>query len=183
MRYANAGTAEEHQRAASEAVHEAESNESKGEIDSTRDDDVEHHTADTVTSVAVDLLGVIEDHVDSAPLLKHSQKNTDSEDAQDRRREELISPEAMFGFSGQSRLDLAEGVIGIGVAAYLGQRSARLIALSVLHQPARTFRDQQRAEEKDEGGHCDGREHPSPAELAIPRRSDLLRGCSCGDLL
>src|SRR5438067_11052857 len=183
MRYANAGTTEQHERAAAEAVDKADSNKSTDKVDSASDDDVEHHIADTVTGIAVDLLGIIEDHVYATPLLKHSEKYTDSEDAQNRRREQLISPEAMFGFGGEGGLDLGKRIISIRLVAYFDQRVARSLALSVLHQPTRAFRDRQRAEEKNKRGYRDGCEHPAPAELAIPGRLDLFRACSCRDRL
>jgi hypothetical protein len=167
----------------SEAVDEPQSNKSKDKIDGPGDDDVEHDTADTVTGVAVNLLSVIEDHVDSTPLLKHSQKNTDSEDAHNRSGQQLTSPQGALGLGGQSSLDLGKRVISIPLIAYLDERGAGLLSLSVFHQPARAFRDQQRAEQKDKRGHRDGREHPAPAELAIPRYSDLFGVCSCRDLL
>ena len=60
---------------------------------------------------------------------------------------------------------------------------ARPFDQAILHQPARTFRQKQRAEEEQERRHGHGRKHPPPAVLAVPGLADGFRRGPLGHLL
>jgi len=64
-------------------------NQSEQQVDGAGDDDVEQDVSDAVARVAIDLLRVIEEHVDAAPLLQHGQGYADQQWAAQGGREQF----------------------------------------------------------------------------------------------
>ena len=61
-------------------VDEPDGDEGEDQVDRAGDDDVEQDVADAVAGGREDLLGVVEDDVDAAPLLEDGQDDADDED-------------------------------------------------------------------------------------------------------
>ena len=75
-----AGRAGQHQRPAAEPVDGADGDEGEDQVDRAGDDDVEQDVGDVVAGGREDLLGVVEDDVDAAPLLKDGQDDAEEQD-------------------------------------------------------------------------------------------------------
>lgn len=68
-----------HQGLSAQPVDEADGDEGEDQVDRAGDDDVEEDAAHAVARGGEDLIGVVEDDVDAAPLLVDGQDDADDE--------------------------------------------------------------------------------------------------------
>ena len=105
MKEADPGTPDQQQRAAPEPVHRAERDECRHHVHDAGDDDIEEDRAHAVAGRAEDLFGVVEDHIDAAPLLQHGKGDADEEDAAHAGGEEVAEVHLPHFFRGDRLLD------------------------------------------------------------------------------
>src|SRR5271170_4699737 len=103
VRNSNTYTAEQHQGAAAVAVDEKQCEESEQEIDGTGDHDVEKNVVQAVARAPIDLLCIVKENVDAAPLLQHGQDDTDEQQPPCPRSEKLAPPDDV-SFGGRQRI-------------------------------------------------------------------------------
>src|ERR1035441_4417861 len=72
MRHADTEAAEEHQRAAADSIDQCHGKQRKQQVDRPGDNDVEQNISNSIAGIAVDLLRVIKQDVDAAPLDRKS---------------------------------------------------------------------------------------------------------------
>jgi len=182
VREGDSRTADEHQHPAPEPIDQAQGDERERQVDGAGDHDVEENIAHPVTGAAVDLLGVVEDHVDPAPLLEDRQDHSHGQRSLHSRRQQLSPAHARAGLVAKRGLDFRQCPAAVWLAADPRQNAAGQVAPAVLHQPARAFGNEPRAHKEHHGGNGDSGEHPAPAVLAVPRQANHLGGGPFRDL-
>jgi hypothetical protein len=112
--------------------------------------DVLEHARNVIAGGAEDLLGVIEDDVDAAPLLEHREHHAEHKHLAHLRLQQVREAHPLDFFACQRGLDVGDRRIRIGLAANFGQDAARALGFTVFCQPTRAFRHEQHAHEKQQ---------------------------------
>src|ERR1700758_4782151 len=71
MNHPNTGTTEQHEEPASDAIDEEHGQHGENKVDCACDHNVEQDAIHAISGAAVDLLRIVKEDVDAAPLLQH----------------------------------------------------------------------------------------------------------------
>ena len=115
----------QHQAPPSEAIDRRDSDERGHEVDGPGGHDVEHDRIDAVARLLENLLGIIEEHIDTADCSKHGQEHAQRQDFEHPRLDQIESGHLHLG-GADGPLDVVNRVLGIFPAADAGEtRRAR----------------------------------------------------------
>ncbi len=173
---------EEHENAASPAIDSENGDEGKDEVHNTGENDVDQDVTDRITSRLKNILGIVENDVDPAPLLKHSQEHSQCDDPKKAGVQEIGRSHPSNLFLRKSFPDLRDGTACIRRAAYSTENSLCHSSLPPFHQPARTFWHKKHQYKKRGGRNGLRPEHPAPSPLPVPGLPDEFHHLLLGDI-
>src|ERR1700722_7694101 len=165
---ADANAAEEHHPAPAQLIDEQHRKHSKDKIDGTCDHDIEKDVVRAVACAAVNLGCIVEENVDTSPLLQYRKPEPPKDDASDARTEKISPRGLLLIFRDQGMLYACHFAFGIVRPANARKHGVRLALSIACQKPARTLRQKQRRDCKDDRGHDNCTKHPSPAVLHVP---------------
>ena len=165
---AHSGAAQQHQLSAAQAIDKGHGNQGENQIDGAGDDDVKHDAADAEARAAINLLGVVEEDVDPAPLLQCGQRHADPDQVARAFAEEIPPADPRCGRRAQRLFDGREFPGRVVFAADARQHAPCFIGAIHTGEPARALGNEKRKQKKQNRRNRDRRKHPAPAELRIP---------------
>jgi len=110
--------ADQHEDSAAELVDREDNHEREEQVHHARDHDIEHDPTNAVSGGFEHLLGVVEDHVDAAPLLEDGQEDAKADDPQEPGLDKIAEVDACNLVGGQRCFDVRQ--FGLGVLLFVG---------------------------------------------------------------
>src|SRR5438876_10735969 len=127
-----------------------------------------------------DFLGVIENDVNPAPLLKDGGNHAEPEHLAHPRFKQVRKTHLLHFLAGERGFDVRDSGATVLLPADSGQNGASTLGLSILCEPARALRHEHHAEKEQKRWDGGQPKHPTPALLAKPRVADKFIGRGSG---